>query len=64
MTQLLAHCGSEKLTRDALVTIIPPPSTDTHKPIAHITLVESLINLSLSGISMSSRKSTQSPRTA
>src|SRR5580692_2694924 len=43
MDQLLAPCGSEKLTRDALVTIIPPPSTDTHKPIAHITLVESLL---------------------
>lgn len=39
---LLAHCGSEKLTRDQLVTILPPEPTDTHKPIAHITLVNTL----------------------
>ena len=43
MTQLLAHCGSTKMTRDQLVTILPPERTDTHKPIAHITLVESLL---------------------
>jgi hypothetical protein len=43
MTQLLAHCGSEKLTRDQLVTILPPERTATHQPIAHIALVESLL---------------------
>lgn len=40
---LLAHCGTEKLSRDQLVTILPPQATDTHKPIAHISLVESLL---------------------
>jgi Domain of unknown function (DUF932) len=40
---LLAHCGTEKLTRDQLVDILPPDSTDTHKPIAHIHLVNSIL---------------------
>jgi Domain of unknown function (DUF932) len=43
MTQLLAHCGSEKLNRAQLGEILPPEATDTHKPIAHIRLVESLL---------------------
>jgi hypothetical protein len=40
---LLAHCGTEKLTRDQLVEILPPEPTDTHKPIAHIHLVNSIL---------------------
>ena len=40
---LLAHCGTEKLTRDQLVDILPPEATDTHKPIAHIHLVNSIL---------------------
>jgi hypothetical protein len=40
---LLAHCGTEKLTRDQLVTILPPEGTDTHKPIAHSLLVNSIL---------------------
>jgi Domain of unknown function (DUF932) len=43
METLMAHCGAEKLTRDQLVTILPPEATDTHKPIAHSFLVDSLI---------------------
>lgn len=43
MEQLMAHCGAEKLSRDQLVTILPPESTATHKPIAHIQLVNSVI---------------------
>lgn len=43
MTQL-AHTGTtEMLTRDQFVTILPPEATDTHKPIAHIHLVNSLL---------------------
>lgn len=40
MEQLMAHCGSEKLTRDQLVTILPPESTATFKPIKHADLVD------------------------
>jgi len=43
MEQLMAHCGAEKLSRADLVTILPPEATDTHKPIAHIHLVNSLL---------------------
>jgi hypothetical protein len=40
---LLAHCGTELLTRDQLIDILPPEATDTHKPIAHIHLVNSIL---------------------
>jgi hypothetical protein len=40
---LLSHSGTEKLTRDQLVTILPPEPTDTHKPIAHSLLVDSIV---------------------
>jgi hypothetical protein len=43
MEGLMAHRGSEKLTREQLVTILPPEATDTHKPIAHSQLVNSVI---------------------
>src|ERR1019366_841455 len=40
---LMAHTGTELITREQLAEILPPESTDTHKPIAHITLVNSLL---------------------
>jgi hypothetical protein len=40
---LLAHCGTELLTRDQLVDILPPERTATHQPIAHHHLVTSLL---------------------
>jgi hypothetical protein len=43
MEGLMAHAGADKLTREQLVTILPPEPTDTHKPIAHIELVNSLL---------------------
>jgi hypothetical protein len=43
MEGLMAHCGSEKISRDQLVEILPPEGTDTHKPIAHNDLVNSII---------------------
>lgn len=43
MEGLLAHCGSQKLTREQLAQILPPEPTQTHKPIAHAELVENII---------------------
>lgn len=40
MSQLMTHCGTEKLSRDQLVTILPPEPTATFKPIKHADLVE------------------------
>ena len=40
---LMAHTGKELVTRGQLVEILPPAPTDTHKPIAHIHLVNSII---------------------
>src|SRR4051794_34660103 len=42
MQGLLAHCGAHKIGRGQLAEILPPESTDTHKPIAHIEIVRSL----------------------
>ncbi|HKF48330.1 MAG TPA: hypothetical protein VKB38_13290 [Terracidiphilus sp.] len=40
----MAHTGmTELVTREQLAEILPPEGTDTHKPIAHINLVTSLI---------------------
>ena len=44
MEQLLAHAGASKLSRDQLVTILPPEATDTFKPIAHAELVNNLLD--------------------
>jgi hypothetical protein len=41
--QLLAHCGSNKITREQLQIIPAPEGTDTHRPIAHHTIVEALL---------------------
>src|ERR1035438_4729163 len=37
---LLTHAGTEILTREQLVTILPPEGTDTFRPIKHATLVD------------------------
>jgi hypothetical protein len=43
MEGLMTHRGAEKLTRDQLVTILPPESTDTFKPVSHADLVKNVI---------------------
>ena len=43
MDGLLAHCGSQKLTREALAEIPLPEATDSFQPIAHIKVVNSLV---------------------
>lgn len=40
MDGLMVHCGAEKLSRDQLVTILPPEPTATFKPIKHADLVD------------------------
>jgi hypothetical protein len=40
---LLAHTGTELVTREQLAEILPPEPTETHKPIAHRTLVDSIL---------------------
>jgi Domain of unknown function (DUF932) len=42
-SQLLAHCGTEKLGREDLTRIPTPSETPTHKPVPHHIVVESLI---------------------
>jgi hypothetical protein len=42
-SQLLAHCGSNKITREQLQIVPVPEGTDTHHPLAHHTIVESLL---------------------
>ncbi len=41
--QLLAHCGSNKLTREQLNEVPTPEGTSTHHPLAHHTIVEALL---------------------
>ena len=43
MEGLMAHTGATKLSRDQLVTILPPEATDTHKPIAHAELIGNVL---------------------
>ncbi len=43
MEGLLAHCDSEKLTREGLAAIPVPESTATFQPIPHLVLVNSLL---------------------
>ena len=40
---LVAHCGSQKITREELKALPVPPGTDTFKPIPHIEVVNALI---------------------
>src|SRR2546426_9524218 len=42
-SQLLAHCGSNKLTREQLNLVPTPEGTSTHHPLAHHTIVEALL---------------------
>lgn len=41
--QLVAHCGTKKINRAELAQIPAPAGTATHKPVAHIDLVNKLI---------------------
>src|ERR1700674_3633184 len=42
-SQLLAHCGSNKLTREQLNCIPTPEGTPTHHPLGHPLVVEALL---------------------
>jgi hypothetical protein len=42
-SQLLAHCGSSKITREQLSLVPTPEGTATHHPLAHHTIVEALL---------------------
>src|ERR1700751_5128815 len=41
-TQLLAHCGTNKITRDELKMVPTPGGTESHHPLAHHEIVEAL----------------------
>ncbi len=41
--QLLAHCGSSKITREELKLIPTPEGSATHQPIPHNQIVEALV---------------------
>lgn len=41
-TQLLAHCGTNKITRDELRMVPTPEGTESHHPLAHHQIVEAL----------------------
>jgi len=41
--QLMAHAGAKKLTRAELLDVPTPEGTETHRPIAHATLVNALV---------------------
>lgn len=40
---LMAHCGTEKISREELTRITAPEGTKTHKPIAHIDVANAVI---------------------
>lgn len=40
---LMAHCGTEKISREDLALIASPEGTRTHKPVAHIDVVKAVI---------------------
>ena len=42
-SQLLAHCGSHKLTREELTAIPVPEGTATHRPVPHGEIVEAVV---------------------
>jgi hypothetical protein len=42
-SQLIAHCGSQKLGRDELKLIPTPEGTETHRPVAHSLIVDALL---------------------
>jgi len=41
--QLLAHCGTEKLTREQLQLIPTPEGTETYQPLAHSAIANGLL---------------------
>lgn len=41
--QLIAHCGTHKISRDDLALIQAPAATRTHQPVAHIDVVKAVI---------------------
>src|SRR6266550_7431485 len=41
-TQLLAHCGSNKITREELRMVPTPEGTESHHPLAHHLIVDAL----------------------
>src|SRR3989442_12117906 len=42
-SQLIAHCGSRKLTRAELTAIPTPEGTSTHRPVPHHEIVGGLV---------------------
>src|SRR5690242_19544417 len=42
-SQLLAHCGSSKITREELKVIPTPAGSETHQPIPHFEIVGALV---------------------
>ena len=42
-SQLIAHCGTEKLTREQLKAIPVPDATEIYQPLAHFDIVQSLL---------------------
>src|SRR6266550_868011 len=42
-SQLLAHCGTNKITREELRMVPTPEGTESHHPLAHHVIVESLL---------------------
>ncbi len=42
-SNLLAHCGSEKITREELKVIETPAASATHQPISHFEIVGALV---------------------
>src|SRR5262245_25246920 len=40
---LLAHCGADKISREDLALITAPEGTRTHRPVAHIEVVNAVI---------------------
>ena len=41
--QLVAHCGTNKLTREQLQFIPSPEATETYQPLAHHDIVQALL---------------------
>ena len=42
-TSLIAHCGTQKVTREELQVLPVPEATRTHKPVGHFEMVQGLI---------------------
>ena len=42
-SQLIAHCGSRKLTREELTAVPTPEGTSTHRPVPHHEIVGGLV---------------------